>query len=137
MLIGIQPPPAVEYSTPTHLLPLKEAIRADLFTPGTIRDFLLDLITPRDHYPVFHDLLHDYRAQRDNAEQALCAMYTKKANGKTWYIPRNVKAEEKRLLTLVNDLNRAMFTIRGYPGRVLCTQYRSTGHSTQNKFCAK
>jgi hypothetical protein len=25
----------------------------------------------------------------------------------------------------------------GYPGRVLCTQYRSTGHSTQNKFCAK
>jgi hypothetical protein len=25
----------------------------------------------------------------------------------------------------------------GYPGRVLCTQYRSTGHSTQNLFCAK
>jgi hypothetical protein len=25
----------------------------------------------------------------------------------------------------------------GYPGRVLCTQYRSTGHSTQNFFCAK
>jgi hypothetical protein len=25
----------------------------------------------------------------------------------------------------------------GYPGRVLCTQYRSTGHSTQKCFCAK
>ncbi len=27
--------------------------------------------------------------------------------------------------------------VNGYPGRVLCTQYRSTGHSTQIYFCAK
>ncbi len=32
---------------------------------------------------------------------------------------------------------RAFLDIYGYPGKVLCTQYRSTGHSTQNYFCAK
>jgi hypothetical protein len=55
MNIGSQPQPTVGYSTPAHLLPLKESIRADLFRLGTIRDFPLDLIPLRDHYPFFHD----------------------------------------------------------------------------------
>jgi hypothetical protein len=111
MLIGILPPPAVGYSTPTHLRPLKDAIHAHLIHLGNTPDFPLDLIPPRDQYPLFHDLLHDFRAQRDNAERALCALYTNNGNGHG-YVPQHVKAEEKRLLTLVNDLNRAMFAIR-------------------------
>jgi hypothetical protein len=34
------------------------------------------------------------------------------------------------------SLNVLALFLDGYPGRVLCTQYRSTGHSTQNFFCA-
>jgi hypothetical protein len=112
MLIGILPPRAEGYSTPTHLHPIQEAIHVVLFRPGTTPDFPLDLIPPRNQYPLFHDLPHDLRAQRDNVEQALAAMYTRRVNGSTWCVPKNLQAEEKRLLHLVNDLNRAMFTIR-------------------------
>ncbi len=52
------------------------------------------------------------KAQRDNAEQALAAMYIKSMNGSTGCVPKNLQAEEKRLSHLVNGLNRAMFTIR-------------------------
>jgi hypothetical protein len=57
MLIGILPPRAEGYSTPTHLRPLQEVIRAVLFRPGTTPDFPLYLIPPRDQYPLFHDPL--------------------------------------------------------------------------------
>jgi hypothetical protein len=39
-------------------------------------------------------------------------MYTRRADGSTGCVPENLRAEEKRLSHLVNDLNRAMFAIR-------------------------
>jgi hypothetical protein len=77
--IGTQPPPSVGYETPTHLLPFKTAIRAELFRPGPIRDFPLHLIPPRDQCPFYHDQLHDYYAQRTAAEIALRSIYLNQA----------------------------------------------------------
>jgi hypothetical protein len=111
MSIGTQPPPSVGYETPTHLLPFKTAICAELFRPGPIRDFPLHLIPPRDQYPFYYDQLHDYNAQRTAAEKSLSTISLHRATDEMSLDPHsNINADERQLLTLVNDLNRAMFT---------------------------